>query len=209
MRPTHLFASSILALTLTACAGGDRVPVAESLPSPSAPTTASATGAGTAADVSGSWTWTADGQFTVPASVVTRLFGIEADGPITHLKCTSGGTMQVVQSGSTFSGSATRAGGSCETGAGLVFVPPPAAWPSSLPVTQGLVTGRAVHFQFGSVAGLGCPHNGAATHLENGIATELKANGRCIIPGHPQSPAPVDPPPAGTSHDTSFLATRP
>jgi len=128
---------------------------------------------------------------------------------MTHLRCETSGTMLLVQSGTTFSGLATRTGGSCETEAGLVFVPPPSAWPNSLPVAEGRITGRGIHFLFGVVAGMGCPHHGAITNVEGGTATELKANGRCIIPGHPQSPAPLGPPPLGTSHDTSFVVTRP
>jgi hypothetical protein len=208
MRPIFLLSSSITGLVLAACSGGDRAPFESSANYPTAPSASLAVAASSVPDVSGAWVWAAAGQLTVPASVVQRLFGIEPEGPITHLRCESSGTMQLSQTGATFSGSATRTAVTCETGRGHVFAPPVMAFPNSLPVADGVITGRAIHFLIGSVAGLGCPHNGAITSLDSGIATTLRASGRCIIPGHPQSPAPVDPPPLGTSHDTSFVATR-
>ena len=56
-----------------------------------------------------------------------------------------------------------------------------------LPVADGLITGRAIHFLFGAVAGVGCPHNGAIQDIDESGATELRASGRCIISG----PSPV------------------
>ena len=209
MRHTYLLSSGMVMLLLVGCSEGDRLPVETSMKSPTVPTASSVTLTSSVPDVTGTWHWAAVGQFTVPSSVVERLFGIEPEGPMTHLRCETSGTMLLVQSGTTFSGLATRTGGSCQTEAGLVFVPPPSAWPNSLPVADGRITGRGIHFLFGVVAGMGCPHTGAITNVEGGTATELKANGRCIIPGHPQSPAPLDPPPLGTSHDTSFVVTRP
>lgn len=209
MRPMFRLSSSLGMLLLVACSDGDRAPLSPSVNYPNVPNQPSAKVSGSAPDVSGTWIWGGGGHITVPASVVKRLFGIEPEGPITHLRCETSGTMELVQSGTAFSGVATRTAGSCKTVAGLVFVPPPTAWSTSLPVAEGLITGRGVHFLFGSVAGLGCPHNGAISNVDAGTATELTANGRCIIPGHPESPAPLDPPPLGTSHDTSFVARRP
>ena len=207
MRPIFLLSSGITGLVLAACSGGDRAPF-EASANPTAPSASLAVAASSVPDVSGAWVWAAAGQLTVPASLVQRLFGIEPEGPITHLRCESSGTMQLSQTGATFTGSATRTAVTCETGRGHVFEPPAMAFPNSLPVADGVITGRAIHFLIGSVAGLGCPHNGAITSLDSGTATTLRASGRCILPGHPQSPAPVDPPPSGTSHDTSFVATR-
>jgi hypothetical protein len=116
--------------------------------------------------------------------------------------------MELSQTGATFSGSATRNTSRCETGDGRVLELPTATFPNTLPVANGLITGRAVHFLFGTVAGLGCPHNGAIQDVVEGAATELRSTGRCIIPGHPQSPVPRDPPPAGTSHNMGMVATR-
>ena len=208
MRRIFLLSSSIATLLLVACSG-DRAPFEPSANSPTAPSASSAIAASSVPDVSGAWNWTAAGQLTVPSSQVQRLLGIQPEGPITHVRCEGSGTMHLVQSGATFSGLATRNPGRCETGGGRVIERPVMTFPNLLPVADGLITGRAVHFLLGSVAGLGCPHNGAIADVDGGTATNLRANGRCIIPGHPQSPAPLDPPPLGTSHDTSFVATRP
>jgi hypothetical protein len=216
MRASFVLLLGIATLPLVACTGDDPAlhrPAAVSPVAPTAsavaPSTQSAVVASAVPNLSGAWNWQGAGHLTVPASDVQRLFGIEPEGPVTHLRCEGAGTMQLVQSGTTFSGLATRTFASCETGAGHVFVPPPSAGSNSLPVAEGLITGRAVHFLLGGVAGLGCPHNGSIKDVEAGSATEIRANGRCIIPGHPKSPVPRDPPPAGTSHDTSFVATRP
>ena len=208
MRLTFLLSSSIATLLLVACSDGGRARSEPSATYPTAPTASSAVAAGAVPDVSGAWNWTGAGQLTIPAVFVGRLLGIQPEGPITHVRCESAGTMRLVQSGATFTGLATRTTSWCETGRGHVFELPATTFPTSLPVAHGLITGRAVHFVLGSVAGLGCPHNGAVTAIDDGTATTLRVTGRCIIPGHPQSPAPVDPPPAGTSHDTSFVATR-
>ena len=86
------------------------------------------------------------------------------------------------ESGATFSGLATRNPGRCETGGGRVIERPVMTFPNLLPVADGLITGRAVHFLLGSVAGLGCPHNGAIADVDGGTATKLRANGGASFP---------------------------
>lgn len=139
MRPTVLLSSSLVTLLLGACSGGESGALVHTAPFPTAPTQSFAGPGSSAADVSGLWNWGARGQFTVPRAVVERLFGIEPEGPVTHLRCETSGSVQLVQSGTTFSGLATRTAGSCESGDGLVFVPPPTAWPNSLPVAEGVI----------------------------------------------------------------------
>jgi hypothetical protein len=208
MQATVLLSLSTVALFLAACSDSDRARSEASADHPTAPTGSSAVAANADPDVSGAWNWTATGHLTIPAAFVERLLGIAPEGPITHVRCESAGAMELVQSGATFSGLATRTTSSCETGEGRVFELPSTTFPASLPVADGLITGNAVHFLLGSVAGLGCPHRGAISGIDGELATTLRAAGRCIIPGHPQSPAPANPPPGGTSHDTSFVATR-
>lgn len=208
MRATLWFSSSAAIVCVAACSVTDRGQF-DSTTTSAAPTGPSAIATSAVPDVSGSWNWSASGHLTVPATDVERLLGILPEGPITHLRCETTGTMELSQAGATFSGMATRNAGRCETGGGVVLERPTALFPNTLPVAEGLITGRGVHFLLGAVAGLGCPHNGAIQDVVEGAATELRATGRCIIPGHPQSPVPRDPPPAGTSHDTSFVATRP
>jgi hypothetical protein len=208
MRSIFLAGASPLVAFVVACGGVDRA--ASDRPATSAmPTGPSAIVTSSLPDVSGSWNWSGAGHLTVPASEVQRLLGIEPEGPITHLRCEAAGTMELSQVGTSFNGSATRYTSRCETGSGRVLELPTSTFPNVLPIVDGLITGRAIHFLMGAVAGVGCPHNGAIQDVEEGGATELRASGRCIIPGHPQSPVPRDPPPAGTSHDTNFVATRP
>lgn len=207
MRPIFLVLSSIGIAGLSACSGENRVAFA---PPASVPTTPSSSfaAAGSVPQLAGAWAWTATGRLTVPESQVEIVFGIPAEGPVTHLRCDSSGTLQLSQTGSAFAGLASRTTARCETGGGRVFVPPSTAFPPVLPVADGTIRGRAVQFLLGQVAGLGCPHHGAIVDLDDATAVEFRASGRCIIPGHPQSPVPVEPPPLGTSHDTSFIAAR-
>jgi hypothetical protein len=208
MRATSVTSVTALVVFLVACSRADRI-ASGALATPAVPIGPSAVVTSAVPDVSGSWNWSGAGHLTIPASDVERLLGIEPEGPITHLRCEATGTMEVSQAGTVFNGSATRSTSRCETGGGRVLALPTATFPETLRIAEGLIEGRAVHFLFGAVAGLGCPHNGAIQNVVEGVATELRATGRCIIPGHPQSPVPRDPPPAGTSHDTSFVATRP
>jgi hypothetical protein len=208
MRGPFLLSASPLIVFVVSCSAADRAAL-EPMANPAAPTVPSAIVTGSSPDVSGSWNWSGAGHLTVPSADVERLLGILPEGPITHLRCESTGTMELSQTGPGFSGLATRNTSRCETGGGRVLELPSATFPNTLPVVDGLITGRAVHFLLGAVAGVGCPHNGAIQDVVEGAATELRATGRCIIPGHPQSPVPRDPPPGGTSHDTSFVATRP
>jgi hypothetical protein len=207
MRATFLISFGTAIVFSAACSVADRT-VFEPVANSAAPTGPSAVVSRSVPDVSGSWSWSGVGQLTVPASEVERLLGIPPEGPITHLRCEATGTMELSQTAETFSGVAIRNSGRCETGGGRVLELPTATFPNTSLVVDGLITGRAVHFLLGAVAGLGCPHNGAIQDVVEGTATELRATGRCIIPGHPQSPVPRDPPPAGTSHDTSFVAKR-
>jgi hypothetical protein len=216
MRPLFLPLSCAVVVLGVGCSGTERAPLRPSANLASASsqsaidtTPALAAAVSSVPDVSGMWNTTAAGYLTVPLSVVERLFGIEPEGPMTQLRCEGAGTMQLIQTGDTFTGLWIRKDTVCETRGGHVFVPPAMAFPISLLIAEGSITGRGVHFLLGQVAGLGCPHNGAITSVDGQRALELRANGRCIIPGHPQSPAPLDPPPLGTSHDTSFVAIRP
>ena len=208
MRATFVLSATALTVFTVACSEADRA-TSEALATPAVPTGPSAIVTSAVPDVSGLWNWSGTGHLTVPSSDVQRLLGIPPEGPITHLRCEATGTMELSQTGTTFSGLATRNTSRCETGAGRVLELPTATFPNTLPVVDGLITGRAVHFLLGAVAGLGCPHNGAIQDAVEGAATELRATGRCIIPGHPRSPVPRDPPPGGTSHDTSIVAIRP
>lgn len=205
MRVSSAIPPIIVMLLLAACSDGNSNLATP--PVPSVPTGPSALQSVSVPDVSGSWNWKAEGHISFPP-LAAPIFGIEPEGPITQMWCETSGTMELIQAGTTFSGMATRTSLLCETGGGRALVPP-GGFPDSLPVADGLLTGRGVHFLFSALAGLGCPHNGAIIDLEGGRARTLSATGRCIVPGHPQSPAPLAPPPRGTSKDVTWQATRP
>jgi hypothetical protein len=208
MRATFVVSATALIAFFVGCSRADRV-ASGALGTPAVPTVPAPIVTSSIPDVSGSWNWSSAGHLTIPDSEVERLLGIEPEGPITQLRCEATGTMEVSQAGTIFNGSATRKTSRCETGGGRMLELPTATFPETLPIVEGLIKGRAVHFLFGAVAGLGCPHNGAIQDVVEDVARELTATGRCIIPGHPRSPVPRDPPPAGTSHDTRLVATRP
>jgi hypothetical protein len=110
---------------------------------------------------------------------------------VTHVTCHDSGVMTLAQSGATFSGSATQAG-TCETRGGQVVAAP---FPALVNIVDGTINGRSIHFLFGSDDFSFCPYIGTIAVLDGGLAVELRASGRCIAPGHPQNPLPVDPPP--------------
>jgi hypothetical protein len=157
-------------------------------------------------DVGGTWTWNSHEQLTVPPFVAQLIFGIQPEGPVTRIRCDTTGTLTLSQSGATFAGSATQQA-VCETGKGHVFVPPPAAVPPTMDVVEGRINGHSIEFVFTGGL-LSCPYNGVITSFANGTATGLRATGRCIVPGDPRSPVPLDPPPAGTSKTLELTATR-
>jgi hypothetical protein len=200
MRASLLFSLGAAMSLQVACIEDER---AYSSGGPTAPMALQAS----APDVSGAWSWSATQHLTVPPFVAELIFGIAPEGPVTQLRCESTGTMQLAQNGVAFNGSATQTV-NCVTGGGHAFVAPPMAAPPSFAVAEGRITGNAIHFLFGS-GDLACPYSGVITGSDGGTATDLTATGRCIVPGHPKSPAPLDPPPAGTSKTISWTATRP
>lgn len=164
-------------------------------------------GAGAVADIGGSWDWSNLEQLTLPV-FVAEMFNIPVEGPITHVRCESSGTMEITQIGASFSGSLVREAATCETNGGFDFVPPPDFSPSSLDLVDGSIRGRSIRFT--TVGGpLFSPYHGVLSAIESGVATAMKATARTIVPGHPKSPVPLDPPPAGTSKTISWEAERP
>lgn len=179
------------------------------LSSDTAPEPGSLEEAASIVDVSGEWEWNGVVQLTMPPFVAQLIFQIPPEGPVTHVRCENSGEMTLIQSGTEFgtaSGDPASQSATCETKGGLVFSPPPMAVPPFLDVI-GSIRGKSLDFLFN--AGFPCPFHGFISEVQGGVATGLKATGRCIVPGHPQSPVPMDPPPAGTSKFTSWEAVRP
>lgn len=154
-----------------------------------------------AADLSGSWAFARELKITAPAWVAELVFGVEPEGNVTHIRCTDTGAMALQPDGAGFSGTAWRLEGTCETAGGQVF---PQSQ-SLIQIAGGTVRGRSVHFDWVEDGFLRCPYHAV---LSGDGPERLAGTGRCIVPGHPQSPVPADPPPAGTSKTVRFSAWR-
>jgi hypothetical protein len=162
---------------------------------------AAAAAAAAAADLSGGWTFAREVKITAPPWVAELVFGVEPEGSVTHIRCADTGSMTLEPDGTGFSGMAWRLEGTCETAGGQVF---PMA-PSLIQIADGSVRGRSAHFDWVEDGYLRCPYHAV---LSGGGLEHLAGTGRCIVPGHPQSPVPANPPPAGTSKTVSFSAWR-
>jgi hypothetical protein len=159
--------------------------------------------AGSPADIGGVWQLSRELQVTAPDWVAESIFGIEPEGPVTIFRCISSGSMTVTQAGNEFSGTASWVSNDCETHGGQVFSAgfPPIA-------IQGRISGRSVHLEWTEAGMIVCPHRATVQDLDGQAAGRLQGTGRCILPGHPHSPVPLDPPPAGTSNTLEWVAVR-
>jgi hypothetical protein len=204
----HPFTTGLLLIVVTSallvsCSGDSPLATME------VPETGPLRKAGSVPDISGEWEWNGVVQLTMPLFVAQFIFGIPPEGPVTHVRCENSGEMTLIQIGAEFGtapGDPAIQIATCETKGGLVFSPPPMAVAPFLEVV-GSIRGKSLDFLFGT--DFPCPFHGVISEVEGGVATHLKATGRCIVPGHPQSPVPMDPPPAGTSKTTSWEAVRP
>jgi hypothetical protein len=148
-------------------------------------------------DVDGSWRFERELKLTVPPWAAELVFGIAPEGNVTHIRCESGGSMAIDQDGSTFTGMASYSG-ACRTAGGQVFTTSRPA----IVIAAGVVRGRSIEFVWVEDGFLNCPHHAVVS------SDDLSGTGRCVVPGHPQSPVPLDPPPGGTSKTVSFRAWR-
>lgn len=166
---------------------------------------ASASATAASASVAGEWTWSNVEALSIPAFLAAAL-GISPEGRNTHARCESTGTMSLVQTGSTFHGTANRTTNDCLTKGGQSFNQPGAAFV----VEEGRIIGRTVHFELNGPLVMPCPHHAVISEAESGVATALSGTGRCVLPGHPQSESPLflDPPPGGNSKTLSWEAVR-
>ena len=153
--------------------------------------------------LAGAWNWSETVVLHLPEHFVP-IFGVVAEGPLTMATCHDSGTLQIAQAGASFSGTATQTA-LCETRGGQLFVPP--VFPPAFEVSDGQLTGRSFRMLFpgGEVP---CPYNGRIAAEAGGIATELRATGRCLVPGHPQNPLGL-PPPGSPTKTVTWQATRP
>jgi hypothetical protein len=131
---------------------------------------------------------------TVPPFVAEMIFGIAPEGPMTHIRCESGGGLTLLmQTQSAFTGSATQSS-VCRTQGGVVFTP----FPATLVVENGRILGHSFRFDFTS-GGVSCPQQGGI-RVRDGQAVELRGTGDCRLPDELL--------PVGSYKDIQFVATR-
>lgn len=134
-------------------------------------------------DLEGQWLWEEAVELTGPSDLVMALFGLaEAEGPVMHISCLTGGSLEFAQSGASFTGEATQSA-ECETRHGQIASQHP--FPPTFDIA-GEIVGRAVQFEALVGEGFHCPYRGSLT-LAGGTAISLNATGRC------DTPLPVNP----------------
>jgi hypothetical protein len=134
-------------------------------------------------NVSGNWSWNGKTIILGPDELIMAFFGIpESEGPVMRLICDTWGTMTLTQSGTSFSGVADQ-DGSCTTAGEQSASTTP--FPPFFSI-DGSVTGHAVHFDGDVGEGIVCPYQGSLD-VQDGLATQLNATGRCVVPfpAHP------------------------
>ena len=157
-------------------------------------------------DISGEWVWSQELVLILPAWAAEQFFGIQPEGATTHSRCTGSGTMMLVQTGDSFSGSSQSTAGQCVTRGGQVFAGVGAGIPQ--PIVDGKIQGRSLAFhRLGAGGSVDCLYH-AVISLTGSLATELAGGGPCVVPGHPKSTVPLDPPPGGTQTVLSWTAVR-
>jgi hypothetical protein len=152
-------------------------------------------------ELNGVWNITRVVQITAPEWVAVLIFGVVPEGPITHILCETTGTMELRQDGDTFDGTAQGTTSACETRGGQSFSSGEGA---EIEILNGAINGRSVTFDWLEDRTVLCPYKLAIA----ADADRMSGTGRCIVPGHPKSPVPMDPPPGGTSKTLRFEATR-
>lgn len=173
---TTILAYAIPTLLLAACIGDS--PLA---PGPTAQRDASTTPAAfstaqaDAIDLGGTWNWSETVKTIFPP-LIAGIIGIVPEGPVTHATCYDTGTMTLIQTGSTFVGTATQSS-ICTTSGGQQYAPP---FPPTLDILDGRIEGRSIDFSFSE----GCPYQGTVS-LDGGIAVQIGGTGMCEIMLHP------------------------
>ena len=197
----HHLTPLLAALLLAGCDGGLGT-------EPSGASAATAAVAAPAVDVSGSWVWREEVILQLPEEFALEAFGVQPEGPVTIGRCVNTGIMELAQDGSTFSGTATQ-NSTCVSRGGQQFSPP--AFSPVLDVREGEIRGRSLRVVFGA-GDVPCLYHAQIADIEDGTAVRLRGAGRCIPPGHPQSPLSalgIDLPSGPISPTVVWEATRP
>jgi hypothetical protein len=113
---------------------------------------------------------------TIFPPFIAELVGIEPEGSVTHAICHDSGTLSLVQTGSTFQGTATQVS-SCTTKGGQQIVSP---FPPTLEIFNGRIRGKSIHFELGA----GCSFHGTVS-INGSVAVRMDATGKCEPMVHP------------------------
>ena len=181
MRHRSLPLALSVALALTACDGASPPTAVDARPG--ALPLAARSAAASPVDLSGTWVWSEEVILQVPLEFAP-LFNVLPEGPVTRGRCVNSGVMELVQDGASFSGTATQTA-TCVSRGGQVFSPP--VFTSTLDVRDGEIRGRSLRMVFGA-GDVPCLYHATITEIVDDTATGLRGGGRCIPPGHPQSP---------------------
>lgn len=203
MRTNHLLGAfaACIALLIAACGSDGPLGLDSADPMDYGTAHLSASAAETA-DINGDWNYSSE-NFIHLAEWAAVLFGLEPEGNRTTLRCASEGTMNIVQTGSSFTGSILSLV-SCVTSGGQVI-----AFPESAPLVEGTIRGNAMHFVLlGEPGGVECPQKGTIRRNAAGAPEALSGTFACIEPGHPRSTW-FAPPPRGGPNRTQWDAVRP
>lgn len=121
-------------------------------------------------DLTSRWTWNGTTESGIPPFIV-EMIGLRPEGEITYLTCEDSGTMDLVQTGYTFEGTATQTL-SCVTRGGQGPFSPP-AFPPTFTVTNGFISGKYTSFDFGTCS---------FAAKVGGSGTKLRGEGVCELP---------------------------
>ena len=121
-------------------------------------------------NLTGSWTWEGTTESGIPPFLV-EMIGLIPEGEVTYLTCEDYGEMELIQTGNTFSGTATQVVTCFTEGGQGPFWPP--AFPPLLEITDGVISGKSANFIFGTC-------NMTVKIVGNG--EKLRGEGECPIP---------------------------
>lgn len=174
---TRLFFAGLVATALAACS--PRTPTGIEGVATGDPSLKAAHGA--VPDISGSWVFEERIRVLQPSSLNPVIGAPIVNTPMTQVVCDAEGTIEIVQQGATFHGTATQAV-LCRVG-DVEFVPPAFAFNPVFDIPSGDIRGRSIHFQTGHT--LNQCENRGSLGLERGVAESIHAIGDCPVPFDP------------------------
>ena len=168
-----------LALMISACSGSELTE-----PEPLIEQEGSSLAAVSIPSIAGDWVWAHRTVFVIPTDVAATIVPPVAlpflAGPNTRIECRVLGTANLVQSGASFSGSATQAS-DCALKEGPSFAMP-IVYQSPFDISNGQIIGRSLQFDV-----LPFCHNQGNLTVDGPSVTAWRVSGEC------EPPIPVNP----------------